>query len=321
MEEPYNCNDTIVQDKIRRLIQDATEIPYDPNDLKDYFNKVFERLILNPENIRNVECFRMSEFYKHFARYILHMNHTSTHNNQTPVTADDIPENSLLTIKIPGYPGEYHYITAVISPDKDLVDIYQSYGYSQPLYDVLNIPMDAFVELMEDCRILDQQTRQDRINNRILNLRRFQRIYRVLSRINIERKVIELNHSYNYDYEMDGDEDDEDEPFENSILPTLMDVDLPGRFNPDNMNPMYADYIDAGFSNERGIHLLNKAYDDYLNTQNSFILEIWQPHSVARGRKKPRRNHKKTHKKQKSKTSKKSVRKTKRNRGNSRRKI
>lgn len=75
--------------------------------------------------------------------------------------AHEISENDVISIRCPSLFASYHFILAVVG--KTTVDIYQSYGYSRPLYKIKGIPVSEFKRLVENMSKLDGPDAMEKI--------------------------------------------------------------------------------------------------------------------------------------------------------------
>jgi len=280
--------------ELYNLIMTNRAIQYKPNNLKEYFEKIYRFMTLknNEKFLRNVECFNMYNFYIYLCNK-LGMVESENHSD-----IEDIPPNSVISLKVPAVPGEYHYITIVISVDKKLVDIYQSYGGTRILYLIENLPFKDFKKLLNDCKLLADNKTTTYYND-MLKLRR---IARVFSRImNLECKALENEQQYfDYDYSEDIYEEDEDEqddkveepdPQEDPKLEKLMDINFPAEtigINEDDRN--------LGFTNIKAIDIIRKDYEKFKHDY-SFSMKIFTPPLSGGKKKRKSKTHKKILKK------------------------
>ena len=297
------CINKEVNDKLLQLYNLITTstIKYKPTNIKEYFEEIYNFMTLkkNIELLTNVECLFMSDFYVFLSKK-LGMVESENHSD-----IDSIPPNSVISIKIPAVPGYYHFITAVVSIDNKLVDIYQSYGSSRILYLVANLPIDDFKEILKDCKSLSDNKSTTYYDD-MLKLRR---ISRVFSRIfNLEFKALQ-NEDQGFDYDYDNEDEDEDEDEdgekkedegdkedeefdhrEEPILKKLMDINFPNqtiRIDEDDKR--------LGFCNLQAISFIRKDYERF-KSGYSFLMNIFTPPVLSGGKNKKKRKTKKLRK-------------------------
>lgn len=266
--------------ELYNLIASDTKIQYTSDNLKEYFEKIYDFMTLkrNENLLKNAECLSMYNFYIFLCKK-LGMIESENHSD-----INNIPPNCVISIEIPAVPGYYHFITAVVSYDKKFVDIYQSYGGSRILYSVLNLPFSDFIIILKDCKLLSD----DKTSKYYDDMLKLRRISRVFSRImNLECKALENEQqTFAYDYYMDKYEDDDEEeeeeeidPLEDPQLDKLMDVNFPNK-----INDVDEDDRNLGFTNEKAISIIRRDYQKF-KTQYSFSMKIFTPPIIG-GKKK-----------------------------------
>jgi hypothetical protein len=280
----YICDNLTVNENLNYLYEQISNIHYEPTDLKNYFNEIFTKMTnyKNEKYLKNAECLSMYNFFN-FLCDKLKMNKITSDN------VNSIPNNSVVTLKIPAVPGTYHFITAVIY--SNMVDIYQSYGGSRNLYCINNLPLTNFMTLLQDCKDLVTNKKYSYYTDML----KFKRISRVLSRImDIECKALENNIiSHNYDYSMDTDEDSDG-------IKNLMSLSY-----KNNKELTMQDQA-LGFCNDQAVAIIKKDYQDFITSGNEvFTINIYTP-SLSGGKlKKNIRKQKGTNKRSKKRNTKK----------------
>lgn len=286
MSQHKICSNEIVNQNLNHLYEVISDIPYNPNDLKHYFENIFERMSLrrNEQYLQNAECLSIYNFYN----YICSQLHMTKSQSDDVNSLTKIEKDFVVTLKIPAVPGNYHFITAIVSPKNKSVDIYQSYGGSRKLYVLSNLPLNYFLKLLQDCKELT--TGQP--SNYYYNMLKFKRIGRVLSRImDLECKALENDTiTFTHDY---ADDDDDD---------------------PDNINKLmklsYSNHreisqIDRalGFCNNEAIKIIHNDYLKFIgDTSKQFIMNIFLPTTSGGKFKKFRKSISKKYKRKTRKT-------------------
>jgi hypothetical protein len=277
----------------------GVSVIYEPRDLTKYFRSMYT-LISRPQYSQllfKAECININKFYGFLCN-------ENGMGKKTTDNIDDIVGNCVINIKIPAVPGSYHYITAVIDKPKKYVDIYQSYGGTRTLYDVLNLPFNDFKILLQDCKSLTNKESNEIIldgngkeeSNYLSDMKKLRRISRVLSRIfDLECKALQNNESYfNYDYEDDYEEEDEEEQEDEEDIDNgkfdlrkLMDINYPPipKISQDNK--------DLGFSNPEAIYIIEKDYNTFKNNPEKFSMDIFTPTIGGYRMKRTKKNMKK----------------------------
>lgn len=291
------CDNEEVNDQLIRLynlITSETTIHYDSTNIKEYFENIYNFMTLkrNRALLRNAECLSMYNFYMFLCKK-LGMIESENHSD-----IDSIPPNSVITLQVPAVPGYYHYITAVVSIDNKLVDIYQSYGSSRILYLVGNLPIDNFKEILNDCKTLSE----DKSTTYYDDMLKLRRIARVISRIfNLECKALENEgEGFDYDYSRDiydeEEEEEESNPEEDPILKELMNINFPNQtINIDE------DDKNLGFSNVKAISFIKRDYKKFKSSY-SFSMNIFTPPVPSGGKNKKRKTKKLRNKNKKRRT-------------------
>jgi hypothetical protein len=265
MSEHLICDNIIVNENLNHLYRIILDIPYEPNDLKSYFEKIFQRMThrSNEKYLQNAECLSMYNFY----------NFICSQSDMTKSQSDDvnsltkINNNFVVTLRVPPVPGRYHYITAVVSPRKKYVDIYQSYGGTRKLYALSNLPLRHFLTLLQDCKDLITSP----THSYYYDMLKIKRIGRVLSRImNLECKALEnetADHTHDYT------DDDSDDP---DYVDKLMSLKYSDQGKITMVNKA------LGFFNKRAIDIIKNDYLTFINDPSkTFVMNIYTPPTLG----------------------------------------
>ncbi len=235
-----------ILDKMPQPTQD------DLNNPVDYLNIIYKQMVIqiksefdelryldaNPEehkpgvtytnaSLCNAECSLTAEFLKaifskHEKRFVIN------HIEILELSSDDsfIKANDILFINCISFMCDYHYITAVIYPNKDFVDIYQSYGYHRPIYK----KTISFSDFTWSLKFLHTPCKFDLPNYKQLCMAEL-----LLYDNNIHREIEEEEKRKEEDEEEDEEEEDEgdydDEPVEREgeALRELVSKSLKGK--------------------------------------------------------------------------------------------
>lgn len=149
-----------LNEMIRKFILLAKEIPcFDRPSL--YFRKLYAKYLYERDKTDNyaqgfldtAECRVINAVYHKICE---HWVERGVLESAKPLrTAQDIQEDDVVSIRCHTIFTGYHFIFAVVG--KKTVDIYQSYGYSRPLYRISGISVAEFKRLIENMEKIDEQ--------------------------------------------------------------------------------------------------------------------------------------------------------------------
>ncbi len=140
------CNNTDINNKMNQLIETAKSIPF--SEPYDYLHKVYEKFSYNTDNIfssnhlQNVECFFI---YNIFQEIVKNTNKFRIYND---ISLNQIEPNDILFIKCPSIFADYHFIVVAVNATKTEVSIYQSFGQSMQLHQIV-LSFNEFINLMK----------------------------------------------------------------------------------------------------------------------------------------------------------------------------
>lgn len=136
------CNNDDVNNKMQHLIETAKHIPF--SEPYDYLNAIYEKLKSNSDtlnSLQNIECFFVDKIFREI------INNTNRFNSSV-ISLNQIQSNDILFIKCPSIFADYHFIVVCINSNKTQASIYQSFGSSMQLHQII-MPFNEFFSLMQ----------------------------------------------------------------------------------------------------------------------------------------------------------------------------
>lgn len=141
---PQFCNVREVNETLLHAYQLTSNLEFNPNSylfLDSIFQILKTEMERNRDFLANVECELTNKLFKNI------LDRTKKYSNQI-INITSFQPNDILLIRSPSIFAPYHFIVAVISQDKQNVNIYQSFGSSIKLNNI-KMSYTDFVSYLE----------------------------------------------------------------------------------------------------------------------------------------------------------------------------
>ena len=169
------CDDKVINEKIAHAIEVAKTVEF-ASDSYVYMNKVYDKLAEvmrgNSSFMENLECFSI---YKMMEAFLTGLRKYNVEEN---IPLDEIRPGDILLIKCPSIFASYHFIIAVVNPNKTEVSVFQSYGSYKKLHKIV-LSYGEFMSLLEDLKTFNDADAD------------FDATYKMM--INVEEKLYGIN--------------------------------------------------------------------------------------------------------------------------------
>ena len=153
MSKEY-CKNTDVNSTMTEAIEDSRTIPFNNNSfiyLNNIYNLFQQKMDTNETFLKDMECV----FSHNLFQEILNETHNYTSSR---INLDSIKANDILFIFCPSIFATYHYIVVVVNEDKTQVAIYQSFGSTIRLHQII-MEYNRFIELMTKISTFNQNNK------------------------------------------------------------------------------------------------------------------------------------------------------------------
>ena len=142
------CDYKVIHEKITHAIEIANTVEFNSDSyayLNDVYNKLKEVMRGNSSFMENLECLSI---YKMMKALLSSLRKYEVKKN---ISLDKISSGDILLIKCPSIFASYHFITAVVNPDKTEVSVFQSYGSYKKLHKIV-LSYGEFMSLLQDLK-------------------------------------------------------------------------------------------------------------------------------------------------------------------------
>lgn len=142
------CDDKVINEKMTHAIKVAKTVDFN-SDSYVYLNKIYNKLaeVMRSNNsfMEDLECFSI---FKMFKALLTGLHKYEAKDN---IPLGEITSEDILLIKCPSIFASYHFIIAVVNPDKTEVSVFQSYGSYKKLHKIV-LSYGEFMSLLEDLK-------------------------------------------------------------------------------------------------------------------------------------------------------------------------
>ena len=140
------CDHKVIHEKITHAIKITKTVEFN-SDSYIYLNKVYDKLkeVMRGNNsfMEDLECFSI---YKMIEALLTSLRKYEAKEN---IPLHEISSGDILLIRCPSIFASYHFIIAVVNPDKTEVSVFQSYGSYKKLHKMV-LSYDKFEKLLRD---------------------------------------------------------------------------------------------------------------------------------------------------------------------------